>query len=210
VGGGAYTKGDQSKPIGTVHFTQNAWSVRSVGVKNNGKAKLYARLVLSGQPLAGEEVADAGNIALQVRYTDVKGNPLEVSNLSQGTDFIAEVTVTRSGDGLQFPFNELALSQVFPSGWEILSSRLSGIEAGGSSPADYQDLRDDRVYTYFDLPFTPPPATGTPAAPKTTRTYRIHLNAAYAGRYYLPAVHCQAMYDNRIRATTPGRWVEVI
>ena len=67
-------------------------------------------------------------------------------------------------------------------------------------PADYQDVRDDRVYTYFDL------GTGNNEA----RVYRIQLNAAYAGRYYLPAVSCEAMYDSRIRASTPGKWVEVI
>jgi len=42
------------------------------------------------------------------------------------------------------------------------------------------------------------------------RTYRVQLNAAYAGRYYLPTVGCEAMYDKRIRASTPGKWVEVI
>jgi hypothetical protein len=55
------------------------------------------------------------------------------------------------------------------------------------------------VYTYFDLP-----------TQKDKRVYRIYLNAAYAGRYYLPAVNCQAMYDSRIRAGAPGKWVEVI
>lgn len=211
LGNGSYNKGDNSKPVSTVYFTQSAWSTNSVGVKNNSKAKLYARLVLSGQPLAGEETADAGNIALNVRYTDTKGNPVDVSKISQGSDFVAEVTVSREGSALQFPFNELALSQVFPSGWEILSSRLSGIETGGSSVSDYQDLRDDRVYTYFDMPWTPAPQQGSPSPTnKEVRTYRIQLNASYAGKYYLPAVNCQAMYDNRIRATVPGRWVEVI
>ncbi|MEO6040176.1 MAG: hypothetical protein ABIQ93_17310, partial [Saprospiraceae bacterium] len=71
----------------------------------------------------------------------------------------------------------------------------------GSSPADYQDVRDDRVFTYFDLP---------DKNNKETRVYRVQLNAAYAGRYYLPTVGCEAMYDKRIRASTPGKWVEVI
>ena len=213
LGNGSYNKGDNSRPISTVYFTQSAWSTRSVGVKNTSKAKLYARLVLSGQPLAGEEAFDAGNIALNVRYTDMKGNPVNESRLEQGADIIAEVTVSREGSALQFPFNELALTQVFPSGWEILSSRLSGIDVGGSSASDYQDLRDDRVYTYFDLPWSATasaPPSGQAPVKKEVRTYRIQLNAAYAGSYYLPAVHCQAMYDNRIRATVPGRWVEVI
>jgi alpha-2-macroglobulin len=40
--------------------------------------------------------------------------------------------------------------------------------------------------------------------------YRIRLNATYEGRFYLPAVHCSAMYDDEINALEPGKWVEVI
>ena len=40
-------------------------------------------------------------------------------------------------------------------------------------------------------------------------TYKVLLNAAYQGRYYLPAVKSEAMYDNSVYAIKPGRWVEV-
>ena len=42
------------------------------------------------------------------------------------------------------------------------------------------------------------------------QVYRVRLNAAYQGRYYLPAVVCEAMYDNSISARRPGQWVEVV
>jgi uncharacterized protein YfaS (alpha-2-macroglobulin family) len=41
-------------------------------------------------------------------------------------------------------------------------------------------------------------------------TFRIVLNAAYVGRYYLPTVYCEAMYDNTINSRKPGKWVEVV
>ena len=66
---------------------------------------------------------------------------------------------------------------------------------------DFQDIRDDRVLTYFDLPAT---------KNDLTYVYKIQLNAAYAGRYFLPATNVEGMYDNRLRATAPGKWVEVI
>ncbi|MEM8564993.1 MAG: hypothetical protein AAGF85_00940, partial [Bacteroidota bacterium] len=62
----------------------------------------------------------------------------------------------------------------------------------------YQDIRDDRVLTYFDLRST------------KSKTYRVVLNAAYLGKYYLPSVHCGAMYDEDISAYKAGRWVEVV
>jgi uncharacterized protein YfaS (alpha-2-macroglobulin family) len=54
------------------------------------------------------------------------------------------------------------------------------------------------VYTYFDLP------------KGGEKTYRIRLNAAYEGRYYLPGVHCAAMYDHSIFARETGQWVNVV
>ncbi len=199
IGNGAYKNGDSSKPVSTVNFTGSG---SAVAVKNNGKTRMYARLIVNGRPVVGDQGAMASNIAMSIRYTDTKGNPVDIARLTQGTDFVAEVTVKRN-TSFEFPFNEMALSQTFPSGWEILNARMNAISGAASSPSDYQDVRDDRVYTYFDLP----KAYGNQP---DTRVYRIQLNAAYAGRYYLPTVACEAMYDNRIRATAPGRWVEVI
>ncbi|MBV6441792.1 MAG: hypothetical protein EPGJADBJ_03482 [Saprospiraceae bacterium] len=195
-----WKNGDSSKPISTVHFTGEG---SKVAVKNNGSARMYARLIVNARPVVGDQNAAASNIAMNIRYTDAKGNPVDISRLAQGTDFVAEVTVKRSSS-FEFPFNELALSQTFPSGWEILNARMNGVSGVVNSPSDYQDVRDDRVYTYFDLPYS------YRQNQPDTRVYRIQLNAAYAGRYYLPTVACEAMYDNRIRATVPGRWVEVI
>lgn len=176
-----------------------------VSVKNLSKQKLYSRIVMRGRPAKTDLPAESSNISLAVRYTDLKGSGIDPAKLKQGTDFLAEVTVTRTGT-MRFDFNELALSQVFPSGWEILNTRMNLVGGATSDAMDYQDVRDDRVFTYFDLPFN----WNNDKNAKQSRTYRIQLNAAYTGKYYLPAVACEAMYDNRIRAVQPGRWVEVV
>jgi len=185
-----------SMPIMQIEVPVDNSSARKVVIENKNAGILYARLVLSGQPLIGEETRVAENLAITVRYTDSKGNAINPSNLAQGTDFVAEVTVTNPGSkGIRY--DELALTQIFPSGWEITNSRLDGFSNVNSSNPEYQDIRDDRVYTYFDLP------NGA------SQVYRVQLNAAYRGRYYLPAVQCAAMYDNSIQARIVGQWVEV-
>jgi uncharacterized protein YfaS (alpha-2-macroglobulin family) len=63
---------------------------------------------------------------------------------------------------------------------------------------DYQDIRDDRVLTYFSLD------------KGQTKTFQIALNAAYQGKFYHPATICEAMYDNDIYAVQSGRWVQVV
>ena len=35
------------------------------------------------------------------------------------------------------------------------------------------------------------------------------LNAAYAGKYYMPATLCEAMYNHSISALAKGEWVVV-
>jgi uncharacterized protein YfaS (alpha-2-macroglobulin family) len=88
---------------------------------------------------------------------------------------------------------------VFPSGWEINNLRLDEAEAFVKSGSfQYQDIRDDRVFTYFDLPRN------------QTKTFRVLLTATYSGKYYLPAISCEAMYDRSIYARKKGQDVEVL
>lgn len=170
---------------------------RAVSVRNTGKNLLYVRLVRSGTPLAGEEKAGSSGLNLGVAYTRMDGTPIDPARIEQGTDFMAVVTVTHPGIGQGY--QQLALSQLFPSGWEIRNTRLEGTLAGAAQgPFTYQDIRDDRVLTYFDL------------WKGRSHTYRVLLNASYTGRYYLPGAHCEAMYDRTINARSQGQWVEVV
>ncbi|MBL7825588.1 MAG: alpha-2-macroglobulin, partial [Saprospiraceae bacterium] len=193
---------NSTTPYYLYNFTEEASG--SLAVKNTSKQKLFVRAVFNGRPAITNQGTEAKNVSLNVRYTDLKGQVIDPSKIAQGTDFMAEVTVTRTGE-MRFDFNEMALTEIFPSGWEIMNTRMNAVGGGASDPVDYQDIRDDRVMTYFDLPFN---WSGGNA--KQSRTYRIQLNAAYVGRYFLPPVACEAMYDDRIRASIPGRWVEVI
>ena len=78
------------------------------------------------------------------------GNAINIDSIKQGTDFVAKVIVTNPGQ--RDVYTNMALSEIFPSGWEILNTRLYNSEGSfQSSPSDYMDIRDDRVYYYFDL-----------------------------------------------------------
>lgn len=167
-----------------------------MSVTNTGKQQMYARLVLEGTPETGDNTQASNNLSISVIYKDMDGNIIDPVVLEQGTDFTAEVTL--SNPGLRGHYHELALTQIFPSGWEIINNRMDNTDyPGENDQPQYQDIRDDRVYTYFDL------------QANKRKTFRIMLNASYAGRFYLPAIYCEAMYDNTINARKPGKWVEV-
>ena len=162
--------------------------------KNKGSGALYPRLVLQGTPREGDKTDAANGLNLKVSYQDLNGKGINPEKLEQGTDFLAQVTVTNTSGR---HYEEMALNQIFPSGWEIHNSRMDGTAPGGDTP-EYQDIRDDRVYTFFDL-----------KAGKT-QTFKILLNASYLGKYYLPTVSVEAMYDKTINARKHGQWVNVV
>jgi uncharacterized protein YfaS (alpha-2-macroglobulin family) len=167
-------------------------------VVSASKGILFVRLISEGVPARGEEEDESKNLNLSVSYTDPKGNPIDVDRLEQGTEFVAIVTVINPG--IRGIYKNLALNQIFPSGWEINNLRLTGDDVAhltGDVPT-YQDIRDDRVYTYFDL------------SANQRKTFKVLLTASYAGSYYLPAVSCEAMYDNSVYARKKGKVVEVV
>jgi uncharacterized protein YfaS (alpha-2-macroglobulin family) len=59
-------------------------------------------------------------------------------------------------------------------------------------------VRDDRVNTYFDL------------KAGESKTVEVGMNASYLGRFYLPMVTVEAMYDATLNARVKGQWVEVV
>jgi uncharacterized protein YfaS (alpha-2-macroglobulin family) len=169
-------------------------------LKNNGVNTLYVRLIQRGQPSSGLDVKtfiDPQIMQLRIGYFTMGGKPIDPTSLKQGTDFVAQVNI--KNPGRRGRYDNLALTQIFPSGWEILNTRmLNNDEVFKSSPSDYRDIRDDRVNTYFSL------------TENREVTYYVMLNAAYAGHYYLPAVYCEAMYNNSINSLIKGQWVDVV
>lgn len=184
-------------PIAQVQIPITGVKKEEILVQNESQGILFTRVILEGTPARGQEEDAQSNLALHIRYTDMKGNAIDVTRLQQGTEFMAEVTVTHGG--MRSRYENLALSQVFPSGWEINNLRLTDDAQTLSSAAhNYQDIRDDRVYTYFDL------------HANEQKIFRVMLTAGYAGTYYLPAVSCEAMYDRSIYARKKGQVVDVV
>ncbi|MDH5399032.1 MAG: MG2 domain-containing protein, partial [Cyclobacteriaceae bacterium] len=176
-------------PIDTKNMTGN------ISVTNKGTGLLYARLALTGAPARGAETDSETNLRMTVKYTDMDGYSIDPESLEQGTSFLAEVSIMNTG--LKGNYENLALTQIFPSGWEIINLRLADTNLS-QSDFDYQDIRDDRVYTYFDL------------RANQRKKFSVVLNASYVGAYYLPAVSCEAMYDKSVSSVKKGMEVNVV
>ena len=136
------------------------------------------------------------NLNMQLKYFSMDDKELNPLKIVQGTDFYVEVSI--SHPGIKSDYENLALTQIFPSGWEIRNSRIDIVQAENNDILEYQDFRDDRVHTYFNL------------KKGKSKIFKVQLNASFVGRYYLPIAHCEAMYDNTISAKFGGFWVEVV
>lgn len=166
-------------------------------IKNSGTKTLFVKIQLEGIPATGDQSNAENDLLMKVRYLNLNGIEIKPDMLVQGTDFIAEVQLNHPG--LREDYREMALTQIFPSGWEIRNRRMDEMPSQGIiNNEKYQDIRDDRVLTYFDL------------KRGGQKTFKIWLNATYLGDYYLPTVYCEAMYDNQINARKAGQWVKVV
>ncbi|MDR0937789.1 MAG: alpha-2-macroglobulin [Mediterranea sp.] len=152
-----------------------------IALKNQGTGALSADLVVRTQLLNDTLPAIQNGLRMEVTYANAAGTAMSVEEIGQGTDFTATVTVTNIGAA---GYTDLALTHILPSGWEIINAR------NAANTYTYQDVRDDRVLTYFDLP------------QGATKRVTVRLNATYIGAYTLPAVQCEAMYDANVQART--------
>ncbi len=196
VNGKSSTSYDSGKSI-----SKNELSTRKVinklQLQNTSGGVLFVRVVTRGTQNTGVDTDLNNDLQMFVSYLDLNNNKINPKSIKQGEDFKVEVTIKNSG--YRGNYEQLALSHLFPSGWEIQNLRndKTGDKHIKSTP-EYMDVRDDRIHYYFDL------------KQGEQKTFVSLLNAAYLGKFYLPSIYCEAMYDNSISAKKAGSWTEVI
>lgn len=164
-------------------------------IENSSEKPLYVTLIRKGIPLISDVANDEKGLGMKIDYVNLDLKPVDQKNLGQGSDFMMVVKVTNNTFSM---VQNIALTQMVPSGWEIQNTRLFEANYGiKESTYDYRDFRDDRVYTYFAL------------NQGETKTFVLILNAAYKGTFYQPSVWCEAMYTSNCYSRQPGNIVKV-
>lgn len=167
----------------------------SITLKNSKNNTVYVRVLNSGILPVGKEQVMQNGLTANMVFKNRKGAVINVNKINQGTEFMAEVTIRNQRNER---VENVALTQILPSGFEIVNTRFTDYGDATGNSADYIDIRDDRTNFYFAL------------KANETKTFKILLNASYLGNYYLPGLQCEAMYDNSFVARTKGMWVEVV
>lgn len=176
------------------------------------KGKLYLILGSEGVRADPKEVPLGGNgLSIERRVLDTDGDAVELADgsIDLGDLVVVELTVKNE---LDEAVTNIAVVDRFPAGWEIENPRLgrgkSAITGGGDHgddddddadkredksgtkpwELDYLNLRDDRIEAFGRL------------EAKEKRSIRYLLRAVTAGRFTMPTVSAEAMYDPELWA----------
>jgi uncharacterized protein YfaS (alpha-2-macroglobulin family) len=194
--GNARTAVETNSPVHQLILTAGEKTQIPFSIENKGQGTIYPSLIMEGLPLVGQEKSGQNGMTIEVNYLTLGGETFDPVRVEQGTDF--EVEIKTRNSGTEGRYDELALTAIFPPGWEIRNTRLDPTRQGKNSGYDYMDIRDDRIMTYYNLNMS------------EQRAFRFQLHAAYLGRYYLPMINVEPMYDASIYARKAGQWIEVI
>jgi uncharacterized protein YfaS (alpha-2-macroglobulin family) len=209
-------KGDS--PVASVKLPPPPTAGMPLALTNTSNRKLYVTTAVRAIARSGEEDASSNGLSIDIRYTDAEGKTVDIGKVPQGMDLVAQISIRNTS---RRALDNLALTQMFPGGWEIRNDRLENVDTTGDRttpndqrarfswvPADwrdrqrreaeYTDIRDDRVMRYFSL------------NQDESIFFETRLNAAYLGRFYLPGGGIEAMYDADLHARQRGQWVEVV
>ena len=177
--------------------------VKVIKVKSN--ENLFVNYYWEGVPVNYNREDIAENIKIQRNYYDMNGNSIDPVSVSSGDSFWLEVKLLPADniEGYMFVEN-VALTQILPSGWEIENLRAVGGEypewiKERMADSDYEDIRDDRVMWFFDFN----------NYGNRDYSFFVKINGVTKGSFDFPGTTAEAMYNNSYRAYLKGFKTEV-
>ena len=173
---------------------------KKVTIKSESDNLLFLTLFTEGIPMDNRIETSYSGINLSRQFYDEKGNPKQVKTVRQGQAFWVVYKVnSRDSKSLE----EVALTSIIPSGWEIVNLRLTGeqppqwINRMNLSEGEYMDIRDDRINWFFDL-------NG-----RREQRFGVKINPTFIGEFWLPPVSVETMYSPEYYARIKGDEVQV-
>ncbi len=200
---------EQPKPAGSKSADQSFALARAseyrelmLRLPGSPEGKLY--LILSSTGVLEKPDFRTGGEGLQLsrRYLLADGSEIDLSTggPSLGDVAYVELSITnKTGETI----TNIALTDRFPAGLEIENPRLNRggvvdwIDAEAQWNLDYLDIRDDRLTAFGSL------------AKGEKRTLVYALRAVTSGRFTLPPVEAEAMYNPQVWAREAGGKITV-
>ncbi|MBX2812114.1 MAG: hypothetical protein KTR25_09900 [Myxococcales bacterium] len=181
-----------SQPLNRLSLPADPTKMVKLTATNHTESPVFAYFSMTGHPPAEPSPANSHGLQLTSHMTrDSKSVPIET--VEEGDDLVMYVTVKNQ---LNYTVNNIALAHLVPTGMVIRNDRLDGTSVDPSL-FDYQDIRDQRVYTYFNL------------QPGQSKIIPIRVHAQLQGKFFLAPIRAEAMYDAGIYGETSSDWFEL-
>jgi uncharacterized protein YfaS (alpha-2-macroglobulin family) len=169
---------------------------------NSLNATIFAELQTRGLPLEDNIRTENRGLALERTLFSQSGERITASRIKQGEAFWLLFSVKSLAASR---VENLALSSILPSGFEISNERLSEYDRPGwlnnmqplLSTPDYVDIRDDRINWFFAL------------NPNEVKVFAVQIHPSYAGEFRWPGLVLEAMYSPDYFARIAGGRVGV-
>jgi uncharacterized protein YfaS (alpha-2-macroglobulin family) len=162
---------------------------------------VFAELQTKGLPLEDNIKTENKGVAIQRNLFNQVGERISTSQIKQGEVFWLVFAVkSLATDRIE----NLALSSVLPSGFEISNERLNDdynrpgwLNSMRLSTPDYMDIRDDRINWFFNL------------NSYETQAFAVQIHPSYTGEFRWPGVVLEAMYSPEYFARIAGERISV-
>jgi len=167
---------------------------------NGGYATGSAFFSLETRGIPTDEAFAPSHNGLEIErmVLDRTGKPFDLSAVQQGDLLVLKIRV-RSVAG---PVQNVVVENLLPSGLEVENPRLSTTETlpwvtDANNTIDYLDLRDDRILVFTSLPSN------------SWVSFYTLARAVAPGKFRLPPIHAEAMYNPAFQATAERGKIEV-
>lgn len=139
--------------------------------------------------------AFSNRLSIVREFYNEKGEKIDEKRLKSSQSFYMKLKI--SLDSTSSGVQNIALTQILPSGWEPANTLLDDKmpEFAKNSHYDFIDIRDDKIMWFFDL--------------YDSKSFFIKLNAITPGTYTLSGAFAEAMYDRTYQALSESEKVSV-
>lgn len=170
---------------------------KSVALKGIGQGEVYYFISTEGVKTGNVKEVDS-QMEVRRNYIDYRSGS-EISNGSfyQGQLIVCKISLT----GGEYSADNIVISDLIPSGFEIENPRLSASTEQqnykGTMNVQYMDVRDDRLILFTKL------------QRNSTQSFYYMLRVVNKGKFVLPVISAEAMYDPEFNSANGKKFIRV-
>jgi uncharacterized protein YfaS (alpha-2-macroglobulin family) len=179
-------------------FSEKDWGGKRITIRTEGKGTCYYYWKAFGIPKEPDIPEYDRELEVRRNYFTKDGDIIQDNVFHQGDLVVAMITCKALTENL----NNVIITDMLPAGLEIENPRLesrAGIDwvDRKSYRPDYMDIRDDRMIMSVDLQH------------RREEKYYYSLRVVTVGRFVLPPVAGEAMYDPEKSSVAGSGMIEV-